>query len=275
LAGKLDVVDVEYWQKGIDTDQVPIEILTKYLNQDLISTWELYKKQREVFSNYPILFKLFRVLCEDLKSLQEIEYNGLKYNTELSLEKANQTKEKIQQIEEKIKHDWCPSQVNINLDSPDHISALLYGGIVKQKSQIPIGTYKTGQKAGQVKMKWIEHQIELPKLFEPIKGSKLQKEGVYSTEEFYLTLLLQNAPKKDPKHTLLELLLKKRELSKLTGTYFEGFPKKIEYHDWRNNIIHTSFNMVVTNTGRPSSKNPNIQNLAEGQKECIISRYES
>jgi len=46
---KLDVVKTEYWDKGIDTDEIPKDILTEYLQGDLILTEQVFKKQVFLF----------------------------------------------------------------------------------------------------------------------------------------------------------------------------------------------------------------------------------
>lgn len=47
LGTKLDVVARDYWDKGIDTPDVPREILKPYLEQDLLLTYQIYLKQLE------------------------------------------------------------------------------------------------------------------------------------------------------------------------------------------------------------------------------------
>lgn len=42
---KLDVIKNEYWDKGIDTDEIPPEILREYLYGDLKKTEEIFKRQ--------------------------------------------------------------------------------------------------------------------------------------------------------------------------------------------------------------------------------------
>ena len=49
LTQKLDIVKTEYWDNKIDTDAIPLDILTEYLKGDLISTEELFKHQYERF----------------------------------------------------------------------------------------------------------------------------------------------------------------------------------------------------------------------------------
>ena len=46
---KLDVVKTEFWDKGIDTYDIPMDVLVPYLDQDLIATESLFKIQRQQF----------------------------------------------------------------------------------------------------------------------------------------------------------------------------------------------------------------------------------
>lgn len=47
--GKLDVIATEYWDKGIDTDEIPSSILSEYLEVDLEVTEKVFLKQCEIF----------------------------------------------------------------------------------------------------------------------------------------------------------------------------------------------------------------------------------
>ncbi|GEL76837.1 DNA polymerase I [Tenuibacillus multivorans] len=68
-------------------------------------------------------------------------------------------------------------------------------------------------------------------------------------------------------HEIIEKILLYRQLGKLQSTYIEGLLKVV--HD-DNHKIHTRFNQVLTQTGRLSSIDPNLQNipirLEEGRK---------
>ncbi len=50
LGRKLDIIKNEYWEKGIDTDEIPLDILTDYLRQDIALTEAVYYKQLEIFN---------------------------------------------------------------------------------------------------------------------------------------------------------------------------------------------------------------------------------
>ena len=80
---------------------------------------------------------------------------------------------------------------------------------------------------------------------------KLTKTKQYATGEEVLIELKDN-------HPIVGLILEYRELQKLLNTYIEALPKLVNSDSRR---IHTSFNQAVTNTGRLSSTNPNLQNI--------------
>lgn len=84
-----------------------------------------------------------------------------------------------------------------------------------------------------------------------LQAGKKTKTG-YSTDENVLSELLDA-------HQIVPKLLEYRELFKLKSTYIEPL---IEFADNdKDSRVHTSFFHTGTNTGRLSSKNPNLQNI--------------
>ncbi len=59
-------------------------------------------------------------------------------------------------------------------------------------------------------------------------------------------------------HPVAPLISQYRELAKIKSTYADALPKLISSQTGR---IHTTFNQVLTATGRLSSSNPNLQNI--------------
>ncbi len=80
---------------------------------------------------------------------------------------------------------------------------------------------------------------------------KKTKTGQYSTSEEVLKSLKN-------KDEIVEKILEYRGLKKLLSTYVDNLPKLINP---RTGHIHTSFNQMVTATGRLSSSDPNLQNI--------------
>ena len=91
-------------------------------------------------------------------------------------------------------------------------------------------------------------------LFDRLKikgGGKKTKSGNYSTTEEILEKLRQA-------HPIVGLILDIRGLRKLLATYINALPALVNPHTGK---IHTSYNQIVTATGRLSSTNPNLQNI--------------
>lgn len=73
-------------------------------------------------------------------------------------------------------------------------------------------------------------------------------------------------------HPIVEKILAWRSIAKLAGTYADALPHQIE----RDGRIHTTYLQTSTNTGRLSSRDPNLQNipvktqLGEEIRKCFV-----
>lgn len=267
---KIDKVK-EYWDQGYDTDEIPIEILHEYGAYDVEGTYNVFLKQVQRFKEGdPRLFKLFRLHCNDLLVLEEMEFNGIVYDEEASLKASQDYQAQLNHLEAKI-HAFVPNVPCFNIDSRDHVSCLLYGGTITDEVRVPIGVYKTGQKVGQPRYKIMKPTYDLPRIVEPLKNSELKKEGYFSTEE---STLLSLKPNKSVK-SLITWLLERVKIVKLKSTYLEGLPKTIKDHGWLPNMLHSTLNQCVATTGRLSSVRPNQQNFLKEAKKFCITRYKS
>lgn len=264
LGHKVDVVKMDYWERGINTDSIPREILSDYAKQDVQLTYAIYLKQLEQFQANPLLFKLFKLQCQDLLVLEEMEWNGLVFDEQKCLDTADVLDKEIEQIKEGLSKVY--PDVPINFNSSDQLSAFLFGGVVKEETKEHIGFYKTGDKAGQPKYKNVIKEHVLPRLVEPGKSTK--KDGVFKTDEATLRKLKGKAAK-----TFVGPLLRLAELDKLNSTYYRGLVNKRIEMNWPKSEIHGQFNQVVAGTGRLSSSSPNLQNFSGECLDVFISRY--
>ena len=267
LGSKLDVVATEYWANKIDTPNIPKDILENYLEQDLNLTKQIYFKQLEELKQNPNLIKLISLHNQDLLVLQEMEFNGLLFNEEKSNELANQTEQEVDRLDEFLfQFHNCPG---FNPSSNDHLSAFLYGGAISLRRRVACGVFKTGSKSGQIKERWEEYQVEFPRLFTPLKGSELQKEGFWSTDEATLKSLKGSWKAREAR----EILLFRSTLEKRLTTYYRGLTNLIKEMNWETNVLHGQLNQCVARTGRLSSSKPNLQNFDGEIKQLFGSRY--
>lgn len=274
LGSKIDTIASKYWDNGIDTPQIPYDELREYLEQDLSLTYAIYEKQRNELSNNPIRLRLCSLVNQDLIVLEEMEWNGIKYDFEDSKEQSEKAKDRLKEIDSALSilvESSLPKDSNFifNWNSGDHISALLFGGSISQVERTVSGVYKTGAKAGHPKYSLKENMYNFPKLVEPLPGSNLKKEGFYSTSEETLRSLKAKGDSKK----IIDLLLERAYLEKLNGTYLEGLDKLYVSQKGSNGIIHGQYNQCVTVTGRLSSSKPNLQNFSGDLKKLFITRF--
>jgi len=82
-------------------------------------------------------------------------------------------------------------------------------------------------------------------------GKKTKGKTGWSTDNEVLTTLAEE-------HEIASLILDYRGVSKLRSTYSDALPRLVHPRTGR---VHTSYNQTVTNTGRLSSSDPNLQNI--------------
>lgn len=82
-------------------------------------------------------------------------------------------------------------------------------------------------------------------------GKKTKGKTGWSTDNEVLTTLAEE-------HEIARLILDYRGVSKLKSTYSDALPRLVHPRTGR---VHTSYNQTVTNTGRLSSSDPNLQNI--------------
>ena len=261
LGSKLDVVKEEYWKKGIDTDQIPWEILSQYNIVDAEQTLKLYHKQMEVLK--PQQWRLVHLCCADLMTLQEMEFNGFPVDLTACETESRVYREKIEGITTSLATKY--PHVPINFNSVDHLSAYLYGGEIEEKTRVLAGAFRTGAKIGEPRYTINREVHTLAGIVKPIKGTELKKPGLYATNEDTLRKL------KDKTGTIDKLL----EVASLTkvNEFFEGFININRELHWPANKIHGQFNQVSTATGRLSSTKPNLQNMCPEIQNFVRSEY--
>jgi DNA polymerase-1 len=268
LGGKLDGDLSHYWDAGIDTTDIPWDELEPYAVQDAKLTYEIYKRQQGVLLGERNLLPLVKLSNQDLLVLADMEWNGLKFDTELLKQKEKETSEILKEIICKLDRIVSVS-FPVNYNSPDFLSCLLYGGNFHYQEKEEIGHYKTGQKAGEVKHRWVTKTHVFPRLVEPLSRSGLKKEGFYSTD----VKTLKNIHAKGKASEIKKLLLEYSKLEKLQSTYYIGIQKIVSNYKWSDGILHGNFNQAVARTGRLSSSKPNLQNLSTEIGELVISRF--
>lgn len=269
----------EYWALGINTDEIPRDELLEYVAHDVHSTSLLEKEQRKVMT--PQQIRLCEIMGLDLLTLLDMEQAGIKLNREKCQQKLEECSKELTGITSSIYNAF--DDIPCNLDSGHHLSALLFGGPIEHNNPTYEELiYKSGAKKGMAYQKAIQNITiyDCPGLFKPDQKNqskqKIKIEGrpehpvYYTNEEVLKSLSCRNKVQK----TIVELLLKRAELTKLISTYYGALPKLIDEMEWEDDFIHGSYNQCVAATGRLSSSKPNMQNFSADVDELLVSRYE-
>ncbi len=178
---KSDILQ-EYWEKGINTDEVPLKELIEYSLQDLETTYALYNlQQSKTDSDTLFLNPSIRLSNEVLPVIVEMERNGcyIDNNALDSVQKeyVKELNNLTRGIQNTIGELMGDTPININ--SSDDMTKLLYGFEVNDKNKwvdtLGIGT---SERNSVKKRKW-------PKRLSPNELKKLIKEQttqLYKTE---------------------------------------------------------------------------------------------
>ncbi len=269
LEDKMDEVAL-YWNKGIDTYDVPLYLLTEYCLHDCKLTYQIALRQRELLREEK-MFKVFNLQMEFQDMLADMELNGCEFDKDKAEEIVSSYQGELLKIDAELNN---LAGRKINWNSGENLSAVLYGGVLKtDHEEWRMKTFKT-RPYTEYKPVIVTDVEKISGLgFKPLKNTALKKEGYFKTDK---TTLLKLKTKNKTQRRVKKLILERGEISKasetLMGKNGSGLINKVQ-PDGR---IHPHFNQAVTTTGRLSSSNPNGQNLPRGGtsplKECIIPR---
>lgn len=146
-----------------------------------------------------------------------------------------------------------------------------YQGVKLDMERLTLMSQEIGGKLDELEKEIFRHageafNINSPKQLGVILFEKLGLPPLKKTKTGYSTsadVLEQLAPK----HEIIQEILHYRQLGKLQSTYIEGLQKVVNKQTEK---VHTRFNQALTQTGRLSSTDPNLQNipirLEEGRK---------
>lgn len=279
IAQKLDVVK-GYWEAGVSTENIPVEILEEYNNDDAEKPLIVRTIQIGLLSEKQL--SLVYQQGQDLLVLARTELNGVKFDTAKAKDDHAKYVGLLEATENELSK-FLPTMhdsVSFNWDSGDQLSCLLYGGTVTYEYAVPEErVYKSGPNKGQAYTanRWHQHSVEFPRRFDPLPKSEVKKtkDDPTAVTRYYQvddpTLRQLRARSKEGKR-LIELLALKAKYSKIIET-FEGVFSRIDRYQW-GDYLHGQYNQNVARTGRLSSSNPNMQNSAEEINYCLISRYD-
>ena len=144
---KLDAVK-EMWNEGVLTSDIPKDLLLEYLvgsrdygvtsttpvHGDIMNTWLAFAGQmKEIPKMHPNFLNMLRARHDGLLGLMEMEYNGIYCDKAVGVNQREDVKQRVEQeLAELNSHlpAGLPEEFKFNWGSPNHKSALFFGGTV-------------------------------------------------------------------------------------------------------------------------------------------------
>jgi DNA polymerase I-like protein with 3'-5' exonuclease and polymerase domains len=274
IPAKHDAVK-DWWDAGYETNEIPLNILVPYCMQDTANTLALYQKQQSIILSKN-LTKLCNLSCELIRTLQEIEWNGMKLDVELCTNYSTSYGEQIENLYTKLNSFIRSNILDLhelplrdtankplpNFGSGEQLSALLFGGELKYKGRV------AGAKEGTTKNGTVILRTTGLGLV-PRDGTETSVDGYYQTDKAQLQGL---KVKNKTQRVFLEQLSELSKLEKMKGTYFDGMLTHVY-----KGIVHCNIKNTRTVTGRLSVTDPALQTIPRGStspvKQVFISRY--
>ncbi|MGM7682515.1 DNA polymerase I [Cytobacillus sp. Hm23] len=249
LAGiDFDTIIASYILDPSDTNDEVTSIAKRYGMSEILTDEQVYGKgaKRKIPEQQQLMEHLIRkanalykMKDQLINDLQENEQLDLLLNLEMPLSSILAKMEEI--------------GVNVNIDK----LKLMGDELTKQLSNLENAIYEL---AGE------SFNINSPKQLGVILFEKLNLPVIKKTKTGYSTSA-DVLEKLKTKHNIIAEILHYRQLGKLKSTYIDGLLKVVHKDTSK---IHTRFNQVLTQTGRLSSIDPNLQNipirLEEGRK---------
>ena len=251
---------IEHLFEGVQYAILDPELFALYAATDSKMTYDLYEWQLKQFliSGNDRLFSVFmNVEMPVVQVAAEMELTGVCIDTEY----AQRLSAKYHKIEDEVN-----KEIDVELQK--------YNSVIAEWRKTPEANFhplaKKPDKNGE---------------FKPQKSKNEQlQDPVALTSPTQLAILLYDIlnvgiiDQKNPRGTgeeiltkidlpLCNLILEKRGLEKLLGTYIDKLPKCLSPVD---NRLHAHFNQVGAGTGRFSSSDPNLQNIPSKNKEIRL-----
>ena len=259
----------EYWGNNIDTEDIPEEEIVPYLEGDVRNTEIVFLGQLKRAQELGMM-PLISTQMDALLATTEMEYNGIAFNTSTAMKDMTGLAGKMKTLLQKVEVGmslYIPEDLIVpNIESKDHLSAVLFGGklkysgteVVLDDDMKPV-VYKSGVKKGEVKTRKVQLLHEVHGMLPPAAaiGLETKKAGVYKADEDTLSKIAKKTSNPTVRE-FIETILAYRGLAKELGTYYG--PCVALVHE--DGCIHGKLIHVNTGTGRLSSQAPNLQNMA-------------
>ena len=248
----IEKYSIETFFSEIPYEYVDPEIFALYAATDAFITYGLYEYQKDILerAENASLYKVFMTVeMPVLIPTAEMELNGVAVDLEYAKRLSVKYHAQAAEIDAAIDKELNTLQVEIDR----------WRATPEANSKPP---KKRGEGLGKSKSEQLSNPVTVTSptqlailLYDVLKLPAVDKKNPRGTGQDILERL---------KHPICKLIVQKRGVEKLLGTYIDKIP---EIRNPSDGKVHTHFNQTGTETGRYSSSDPvNLQNIPSHEK---------
>ena len=250
IDSSIEKYDIELFFNGVEYAIVDPEVFALYAATDAYMTYRLYEWQKGQFETPDCarLYKLFMdVEMPVMEVAAEMELTGICIDKEYAQRLSAKYHKKLDAIDRKI---------------DDELKKL--EPLISEWRMTPDANYHPpgkGDKVGKSKSEQLSDPVQVTSptqlailFYDVLKHPVVDKDSPRGTGEDIL---------KKIELPICKVILEKRGVEKLLGTYIDKLPECVCEKDGK---LHAHFNQVGTDTGRFSSSDPNLQNIPSHEK---------
>jgi DNA polymerase I-like protein with 3'-5' exonuclease and polymerase domains len=262
---KMDLIGA-YFDRGVNTDDIPRFILAQYLYEDVMNTKMVYEGQmkdkrlteQRAYDNF---------YHDVLEAVIEMEWNGAKFNKDVSKEVETAIEEQLFSSMAKVVElaSKYADKATFNPDSPAQLARIMFGLEIKkeQKERWEGFTrrFKPWDKGSQSKLEW-----EVENCFNHLENSlSIKPDVAWITSRDFLTITGISTGSK-----VIDSMLQSGKLTKKQEEFVAAVQSYSKASTWKSSnlagvydgirddgYVHGHINMHVTSTRRFSSSSPN------------------
>ena len=257
--------DLEHLFKNIDYSIVDPEVFALYAATDSYMTYQLYCWQAPQFKD-PKNEGLYNIFMN-------VEMPVLIPTAEMELNGVTVDKEYCSRLSEKYHRQLDQINIDINRELANYADKIAAWRLTEEANYHPPKKDKTGNDTfGKSKNEQLETPVKVSSttqlailLYDILQLDPVFKKRSNSEDKKSVTVDEEtiNQLYDKTKLPLLKLLIDKRKLEKLLGTYIDKIPECV----LPDGKLHASYNQIGADTGRYSSSNPNMQNIPSHRKD--------
>ena len=248
-------------------DNIPWDILKTYAVADVdccLRLMEIYQPMIEENPQWKLIME--KIMIPASYALMEIEENGMKFDVDLSEKYKETYQAEIIRITDRL--NSYPEIVQLERQKRELWEEREKIKLIPKKDRTPEeqSKFEKYKKYENFKFNWgsIQQLSEILYGVLGLKTSITTDTGAPSTNEAAMEELKEQ-------HDIPALLLELRKVTTLNNMFIAKLPSMGDVND----IIHPSFNLAGTVTGRMSSENPNQQQLPRKAENPMLFQYQN